>query len=1384
MTNRAQDVENIKKEIENGLIDIQNFINTKKNQSSDISFIAELFIEELLNEIYKTKNYNFINLNFQENNYPAIDIADEENGISYQVTVTNDPSNLKSKVKETLTSFYKRRLNTKYKKLYIVVASGIQDKNKKIQVKNITIDDSPVSIHPELFNSENIIDLTDLNKTIAKVCGYNERIRDVIHKVGKRPIRNVYSFPFKHKYIDRTYTYFKSRYSNLEEFIQINKRVILLGVGGLGKSTEIKKIANKISTEKFNYCFRVELIDYANTLIELLDAHCKNWKNVPSSVDTYFLLDGLDEVEGEKINTVSKEIKLFAKQHPNFKILVSCRNNFNPFDFSNDPEDDEKSEEFKGCILNEITENDVLTFINNEANDSSQLKEKITGSNLADLVKNPFYLSNIIDIYNSEGVLPKDKNEFFKQLIEKRIKGEFKKSPHFKMTINEYEMRAGIELLAFTMQYSGRFKITNYEFCQIIRSQNIQVSIKRLFFNEEEENWRFEHNNFQEFLAAKFISTQDFNIIKKVLFNDRNKLRPNWLNAFSFLINLIVPSHTLVSYIVENDIESLLKVEPLLLDKKLINQLFIKIFNKHKAEGTTIWGVKYSTKEVAKFSSLQLNNHLITFLLNEIEELNSEIHSIANAIHILKEILIPKSFKNRVVKIYLSLLEKPEYHYYAISRAILESFSKWKIFDSDIKDVLISNENLFDKEAPLSTFCYFLKDANYEDLTGEILYKLFCAFQEHRVVLSEYSFFELIQTLSLKELIIFIQKITPTDHHDRYKIWTKELHIKIVDHGTNLFNGDKNLIESICNFIYKSVEFNNKHFADVYKSFFIKHNLVLDTFIKCIQQDLKEEKSRRREYFVVPALIADDTCITWLSKFFIDNPWNDNMVHNLIFSFNWVKNFDLINLFLDNIRGVTSGKFDPKPYLWKDYHNRKEKLWNQTILDRNLALSLIYHTFNFLGSDEIDREALSRKEIELEDRHNDIKLAVGIELVDYFRIELIKKDEIIKRYLNEATWERIQLLKHQELVNKGEVPYSNKKWIENWCYKILPEIDFDNAVTKNENGGFTYTYNSSFFTQFMMYLNLKFDKEVLLKMTKVLGVFNYYDRNTKSECRLFTFLNSHLDTKVLMDKIVYDLKERTATNTVLNAQIQAIEDTNWKVGADVLDKYINDSKIDNFERDKALRVYKKLGGEASKLVDSLQKLTFQGEHNFFDWNLLEFLAESKIPECIYFLKKNIDKDFIPNLKIGIYLLIAEDESAFNILTGALELHNNFADNELITNKIKEVNIINYSSDKVINFFNKVLEIYILKDWGSGDFNFILPTLFDKYYELTTFISFEISIIERIEELLNYLPMNETNKRARYRLYELQNKIDINLDREFSIDKAMSNLKTLGIQFEF
>lgn len=117
----------------------------------DINIVAEFFYAEMLNLIF---GYELVNLNMTEKNAPAIDLCDEKNRLSIQVTSDNSSD----KVKETIQKFNEKEHYLKYDRLVLLMLT----KKKKYTTAFNT--ESKF-----VFNSTNdIIDYTDLLKCIRE----------------------------------------------------------------------------------------------------------------------------------------------------------------------------------------------------------------------------------------------------------------------------------------------------------------------------------------------------------------------------------------------------------------------------------------------------------------------------------------------------------------------------------------------------------------------------------------------------------------------------------------------------------------------------------------------------------------------------------------------------------------------------------------------------------------------------------------------------------------------------------------------------------------------------------------------------------------------------------------------------------------------------------------------------------------------------------------------------------------------------------------------------------------------------------------------------------------------------------------------------------------
>ncbi|HRH49158.1 MAG TPA: SMEK domain-containing protein [Panacibacter sp.] len=154
------------------------------NGEFSINTHAENLMVDLLNIVY---DLNLKNVNVQTNYFPAIDLLDRENKISFQVTATRDID----KVKLSIEKFFRNGVYKYATDLNIYIITGKQNKysSEAIQVKideeyNLLISEEKIKDKSELpFQldiSKNILDKKDLYKKL-----YSENNLEKIKKVEK-----------------------------------------------------------------------------------------------------------------------------------------------------------------------------------------------------------------------------------------------------------------------------------------------------------------------------------------------------------------------------------------------------------------------------------------------------------------------------------------------------------------------------------------------------------------------------------------------------------------------------------------------------------------------------------------------------------------------------------------------------------------------------------------------------------------------------------------------------------------------------------------------------------------------------------------------------------------------------------------------------------------------------------------------------------------------------------------------------------------------------------------------------------------------------------------------------------------------------------------------
>jgi predicted NACHT family NTPase len=395
---------------------------------------------------------------------------------------------------------------------------------------------------------------------------------------------------------------------DLAEVIGRQKRVILLCDAGVGKTTELKRIASLYSKEDSR--FHVELVSLnkyiSQSIPELLHPH---WDQVPED-KLLVALDGFDEIESQNRKTVVRHIESFVEAHPGVHILISCRTNF----YSRE------TDHFSGTLLHfdsytllDLTDEVIHEYLGQAlGNRRRAFCKSVEDNQLTDLLRSPFYLTRLVELFRDKGRLPSTKAGIFEELVHRSLKFDAEK---FRTTDDLSDKRRQIvetlERLALAIEALGRNYITHDEYHEIVPDSGARELIGYCALWEkrgnEEITWQFTHNNFQEYLAARVLSRHPLSVIKDFISfeSDHPKIIPSWANTLSFLFSILSSEEPkffqLLEWVESIEPEAIVKSEP---DKitVTVRHVFLKrVFDDYKQKEIVIDHEKFSYGELARF---------------------------------------------------------------------------------------------------------------------------------------------------------------------------------------------------------------------------------------------------------------------------------------------------------------------------------------------------------------------------------------------------------------------------------------------------------------------------------------------------------------------------------------------------------------------------------------------------------------------------------------------------------------------------------------------------------------------------------------------------------------------------------------------------------------
>jgi len=447
---------------------------------------------------------------------------------------------------------------------------------------------------------------------------------------------------------------------DLAAVVSREKRIALLGDAGTGKSTELQRVAAWFSEPDRHLCpLLLSLSTYMGdkSLQALLP---DDFIALPDEC-MLLILDGFDEVQDKHRADAVRLLEAFAGSHPAAHILVSCRTNFYT---SPQGEMSGTLKDFETFALLDLDRKQSKTYINAQLGKKSDaFWSCVSDMGLYDLVGIPLHLATLTQMYSQRGTLPRDRGDMFDQLLSWRTSFDAEK---FRTVTDMREQQAHatrlIERVAVSMEMLGRNYITDAEFATFVPAGKDRALFRHLGVWQQRKSedrciWQFEHNNFQEYLAARVLARFPLEKVKPcVSFGPEfSRIIPSWTNTVCFLLDLY-PDSTLLEWILSQEPEIVIHAEPSRVPFETRLSIFRTIIEDYKAKKTWIDCDRFDSGMLARFVDDRDRPDAALYLIDELEKAGDHIH-IGNVVRVLQHLKsIPLSQRKRVEDLLLGIV--------------------------------------------------------------------------------------------------------------------------------------------------------------------------------------------------------------------------------------------------------------------------------------------------------------------------------------------------------------------------------------------------------------------------------------------------------------------------------------------------------------------------------------------------------------------------------------------------------------------------------------------------------------------------------------------------------------------------------------------------------
>jgi len=1181
------------------------------------------------------------------------------------------------------------------------------------------------------------------------------------------------SYPTKKYYIPRKACLSKDYSSNqllwthnsaqeLFHYISTRKRIVLIGDSGTGKTNELESLAATLSEKTTPYFpFLVRLNQYVNqALIDLIPS---SMKQLPEK-QWIIILDGFDEIEDKNRNDAIRQIESFSDSHENCNIVISCRTNFYRTETEELPG---TLRSFTSCVLLPLDWKQIEVYIA----DSLQLRardfeEEIGASGLWDFLKIPFYLVRLVELFKDNGSFPKNRAEIFEQLLKARFNLDI---THFQETLDldekETEILRSLERVALSMETLGRNFITDEELQKLI-SKEEQKLIKHCTAwkkNQDETTiWQFEHNNFQEYLAARILSRQSVEIIKQfIAFKpDFKKVVPSWVNTLSFLLS-ISKDPGLYKWIMHDEPELIVKAEADRVPVGTRAKVFKSIFNKYKEKQIWIDHERFKYLELARFGQ---SDEIVRFLLHEAGN-DSHYTTVCNAIQLLSKMKLPHQYVDRTSRLLVKLATNTNAGTQVQNRSMI-ALGELKLYSHELVGQIVKVLASSSDDWIRYGLYYYLSegpclDDNIDVFLNGIKYiRSSFSSKKQEVRLSDESWYlrvglERAKTpAAIKKILSYFTK-HPEDVHS---FSFEEGLSTLAKNAAQAYESDVTVLEPFYDLFAKLARGNYDEAATL-TAFFDATSTRFEIFQKIF---LKENRDQFDAMML--GMLADKHCADFVIIRYEEKTMTDDEIQEFQYELKlW--NPALFATFNETINKKSGDKFmlPPERHIQKERKDRIQKDI-ELLFDKGLFIGELTTIFTHENKAFLTNNELIKLQTEYWDNKWFSDLALNT-LKQITRTKEISLDDAVK-LVNDWDWDLFCVSKlYNYYTGSKDIVLSKEQeeWVAHWCFRNLKMVNYKTALVSKTNIEYSTSWLAVYLWYFLQKFNLSYPKETLLDML----LFYWHEEGTLG----MRYLEEHLDESDMTASILANLANGITNEHVLTNHLDYVLRHHLKEAASVVVNLLTDKARQFDTRKLALEILFQWPEFIPKIEEILLRIEGQ-----LRWVIVEGLIERKSKYVKGYLVDLVNgKDEGEKYEAARYLIQMEELIGLKAYVAWIR-----RENRLPSDSFGKSPLLSLRTMKALPFLIELLEISFKKGFIQDDFHrldrLVLDTLTiialeseDNYLKIRSAIERFIEKNSKKHKNVNFLHVS---------LDRLEQKYYITRSAALDIDETVRRIKSV------